>query len=1533
VADQSFSSFVAQDQSEAAAAPPRQAFGDWLKAGAATPTTSGVTAGGHSYTAPKISDTLGDPNAINAQTWQAARVAAKAMTDPARFAPGPSLADRVRTIAGQAGQVATTHAVKALGGSTMTELWDMAGQSAKSLVEHVTGENWEATRATLPAPAKTAEFLFHASKIIPGIVDFLFTPLGAATGPAAELGGPAAQAAIGAAFGTQMAGATKDAYKNYKKTPSASSAGDLVASAAGTLLPAVHAAGTEYQNQVRAAYIERARGPAQEYTSTGEPIRRAGSENTHEESTRTTGAQEQPQTVAGPQGQPHRGAEPGGGSQGPANGAAGAAAPEVANDNRSGGSVGQPPGGTGGDRGPGGAQPPVPEGNEHGPVFGLPGPGNGGTAGAQPGADSGSDGGNLRRVTGSADLPLTPDGKANAAKRNVPADVQVFHAPNQRSEGTARGASAGARPASWLAPWKLGEHEGKPVEEAQPAIDELMRNPGRAPGVSAHSGEQGESFGAASRRLIDGANAQYRGIGPNDKVLNITSGRALQIIDANGDPERIIGRRKEFQRGQIYRRTAEGLTPADRIVPGTQNFTTHEDTAWNPSKKAGGPAVPAEGPNGPIWQEYSGKPAEAIAKLQQEQRGEVPRVWRNEDLARATNTDGWIGLIWGDLKGGLAHIVDKHVIRQKDLKLEDLAEMIPRMRVAENDGRSVVLESDTHRATVRLSYDDVEKRWLVTAFEKRPSTGESPTGPGSPNRGGGPVIAPPNGPSVPPAPEGSGGAPGSSVAPGGGAVKRVDPLLGTHVDPSAVRQFFGDETGTSLVGSILKADAKEALALKAKRDAALAEVEKAKGTPGEQKFGQKTIHYFTGERDLWGARVNQVIARLRTLVPEHVEQEAISLMRDFKGREQELTQFLAGTHPAFQDLDSKQPLMRGLAGSETATARERIEQLRPAILRALDPTPRMREADAVLSKIAAGTLAEGQRLGILESRWTPEQYNPHILHPKGEGEVPTAPAGDRVGRAIGGKMSRYFAFAETRQFPTLLDAVVNNYRPKTLNAFDAFTIHGDKFATARATHILTGLLSNEGAGKWGVKENAPEGWVPLAAHSTEFRNLVGYADPEGLPAAAEQRLFVPQFISDALRPITDPDYMGRVPLFRAMRMTQAYQKAVQLGLSFFHAYTENLMALANMGPTGWVKALRANRESPEFLLAERDMIAHGGTSAIQGHTFDAYRALEPGSIPTWSDIWRRAPVLHQADALAGKITDFTFGNLQRRFKVTDYQVHLVGWLAKHPEASAMETSAAKQSMAKEVNAVYGGLNWENLGVNRATTEIVRALMLAPDWTFSNVFNVKYAAERGTPAGRMARMFWIRTIAGGLAATQGLSLMLSGKPSKNLTQVYFGTDADGEDVYQNVFFKGAGGDAVNLVHNMLDYGGVQGLARSLVGKAAPLLRAGLQVVHNQDFLGRTIVPKGMNPVAGTVRAALKTGEALAPVPFTVENLYNMLLGPDAGKYSVPEFLTTTVAGNPPRHVAPEGYRETSRGLVPENAPENQSIWDEIQTGKR
>jgi len=782
-----------------------------------------------------------------------------------------------------------------------------------------------------------------------------------------------------------------------------------------------------------------------------------------------------------------------------------------------------------------------------------------------------------------------------------------------------------------------------------------------------------------------------------------------------------------------------------------------------------------------------------------------------------------------------------------------------------------------------------------------------------------------------------------------------------------------------VVGAIFKADMREMLELKAKRDAAREALEKSKETPEDKRFGAKVLAYFTGERDVWGARVNQVMARLRKLVPDAVEQEALSLMRDFKGREQELTQFLQGTHPALFEQDENTPLLRGSPGSGYAAAMEQIAKMRPAILKALNPTPRMLEADQALTRIAAGTLKEGQRLGFLDSRWTEEQYNPHILNRKGEGEFAT-PARDRWGKALGGKVGKYFGFAERREYPSLLHAVAEGLRPKTLNAFDAFTIHGDNFATARATHLLEKQLAETGVGRYAAQGRAPKGWVRLAPHSNEFRKLVPYlregppggsaeaaaevaarkiagmragqsyhevsaAEQERVsalmdgktvePDVAELGLWVPPHVEKALRPVTDPDYLGRIPAFKWMRHTQSYQKAVQLGLSMFHAASENYMALANMGPKGWAKALKADAFDPEFEKAERDFIAHGGTTAIQGKTVEAYKALEPGSIPSWTDIWRKAPVIHQADELAGKITEFTFGKLQRQFKVTDYQLHMAAWMAEHPGATTAEVTAAKASVAKEINAVYGGLHTELLGMNRATTEVARALLLAPDWTFSNVFNVKYALERGTEGGKLARMFWIRQLAGGAIATQLLSLALSKRLSPNPTQVYFGKDKEGQDIYQNVFFKGAAGDAINLVHNVYDYGAVEGLARTLQAKSAGLVRTGVQALTNRDYLGHTVVSKDLNPIAATVRGAYKIGESLAPVPFSVANLKNMLIGPHADDYTVPEFLTTFVAGNPPRHEPPPGFRMGEDGLeeAPEPGEDENSIWRQMLTNKR
>jgi hypothetical protein len=358
------------------------------------------------------------------------------------------------------------------------------------------------------------------------------------------------------------------------------------------------------------------------------------------------------------------------------------------------------------------------------------------------------------------------------------------------------------------------------------------------------------------------------------------------------------------------------------------------------------------------------------------------------------------------------------------------------------------------------------------------------------------------------------------------------------------------------------------------------------------------------------------------------------------------------------------------------------------------------------------------------------------------------------------------------------------------------------------------------------------------------------------------------------------------------------------------------------------------------------MIQHGGTSPIQGKTTEAYRNLQPGAIPSWYDILTKAPALRWADQLAEGITRFTFDNLQRRFKVTDYATHAAAWMAEHPELTPAEVTAAKRSIAKEVNAVYGGLHWENLGWNRMTTEVARALMLAPDWTFSNLFNLKYVGEGGlrgnwrdlgstTPSGKMARAFWLRSIVGGLAATELASYLITGRSSPDWqhhpTEVYMGRDRQGRDVYQNMFFKGAPGDITKLAQNIAQDGPIAGLARTLSGKLAPVPRTATELLMNRDWRGRPIVPQGMNPLAGTVRSATHIVSNLFPVPFVAQNLYDILLGPDKDRFAPREFLTTPFFGTPPRHVPPPGMRTTGRGLRPIH-PSGRSVWEQIKTGK-
>lgn len=668
--------------------------------------------------------------------------------------------------------------------------------------------------------------------------------------------------------------------------------------------------------------------------------------------------------------------------------------------------------------------------------------------------------------------------------------------------------------------------------------------------------------------------------------------------------------------------------------------------------------------------------------------------------------------------------------------------------------------------------------------------------------------------------------------------------------------------------------------------------------PGSPDFNSALRTRFTGERGVRRDEGNHIAAHFRkTMTPQ--ELEALSLMRDEKGNPGHLQAMLDGSHKA-------------LAGEDADPSR--IEALRPVIELAQNPTPAMRAADATFDAYATKTLAEGRERGILESSLTPEEYVPHLLQPTEPRNVDV-----NAGRLRMGSISRRTPFANRRSYPTILEAVANGVEPRTLNAAVAISVYADKHGTAMATKILTDTLKESDLGKFTVRDSAPEGWSEVGANTRTFKNEVPYHDRSGEEsnlAVAHQGFYAPKEIAEALKPITDPNYMQEVRGFQGGAMYQAYLKSVELGLSVFHMRALNLTGLNNAGIGGLVKSYGADLSSPGFIDAERMFIQHGGTTPIEGKTLEAYRALEPTSIPTRVDAIRNLPVFRQLDQAAAATSKLTFDIMQRKLKVTDFAIKDAKWIAQNPDASPQQLATARRALAREVNGAYGGLNWEALGLRKTEHAIMRAIMLAPDWTFSNVETAGQAFRSG-PGGKAARWFWARSAVNGLALTAAASLFFAGQLSPNPTQVYLGKDSHGKDVMQNMFFAGAPSDLVNLAVNVSDFGVVQGVAHTIANKLGPFARAAEHLVSNRDFLGNEIVPKGSGLIAGTVRGGASVAGDVLPTPFSMLNIAQMLTDPK-NDYSPKEYITTLATGARPRHVSPKG---------PE--PPRNSTWDIIK----
>jgi hypothetical protein len=654
---------------------------------------------------------------------------------------------------------------------------------------------------------------------------------------------------------------------------------------------------------------------------------------------------------------------------------------------------------------------------------------------------------------------------------------------------------------------------------------------------------------------------------------------------------------------------------------------------------------------------------------------------------------------------------------------------------------------------------------------------------------------------------------------------------------------------------------------------------KIKAGLASKGYGREVLRtLFAGQRDTRIAATTQLRDEIKRLIPDYRDQEALSILRDYKGTPDKL----AADLEQIRNGDS-----------------ERLKGLIPSIERAINPSPELLEADQRLTAYYTAALDEGRQLGFMESSIDPSHYSPHILTRILEGEQPKG-----TGSAI---MAKSTPFAKERAYPTILDALkTGRLDARTVNAVDALSVYGDRHATVAATKLLATELKNTDLGKYGTQDGHPDGWVEMAPGQRALQ-------------AREQSFYVPKEVADAMRPLFEQGLAGTklAPLLKS----QGYVKGLELGLSLFHVKALGITAFNNMGLTEFTKAMASDLKSPEFASAEREWAADGLTTAKTQTPYEAYEGLSKSSIPTGFDKLANAPVVKQVDAAFKATTEFTFDVVQRKFKVMDASLKEAAWRSKHPEATNEEIFATRRSIAKEVNSAYGGLNWDVLGTGKTVRDVSRLFLLAPDWTFSNVLTGKYAFEGG-PAGAAARMFWAKSFATGIAMTAAMSIAIGGKydPSdtKNMDRVYLGTDEHGKEMYADWFFAGAPKDAMTLAKRVASDSPIAGTAEFVVSKAAPLLGAGMGLAFNKDETGRPIYKRSDSGP----KKAEKQGEYAAGrvVPITgvsaVETVTQALTDPDH-EYSYRDLLELAAdsMGSPTIHEGASGGASTKPQTLP------------------
>lgn len=197
----------------------------------------------------------------------------------------------------------------------------------------------------------------------------------------------------------------------------------------------------------------------------------------------------------------------------------------------------------------------------------------------------------------------------------------------------------------------------------------------------------------------------FTGVELSDNELRYILWRSYENLTEPGHYRSILGQ-------------AADIDMQSRLKVG--NYEKKEDTG----RMVAEPKPIGHGAFGPIYDQFRGKAKEAVDFLMRKKAGEAIGALRHKDI-------GDIDLVWG--REGTSHSNGyglSKLAKYHPEVLDNLQEILDDMEVIEKTDNRAQLESFTHKAAVRLTWDEQKKNWLLTAFEKKeaPAPTNSRTG-------------------------------------------------------------------------------------------------------------------------------------------------------------------------------------------------------------------------------------------------------------------------------------------------------------------------------------------------------------------------------------------------------------------------------------------------------------------------------------------------------------------------------------------------------------------------------------------------------------------------------------------------------------------------------------------------------------------------------------------------------------------------------------------------------------------------------------